>query len=128
MSGIAGKSVLLVEDDIVTLEILQAIFKAERCEVETCQNGLQALAKFQVHDFDLVVMDLQMPTLDGRRAVYMIRRWEEQNRDTRSCILAISGSDIELAPVNELGFSARLKKPITRHEILTTAISVLKGA
>ena len=126
--GIAGKRVLLVEDDVVTLEILHAIIKAERCEVHTCRNGLQALAKFQVQSFDLVVMDIQMPTLDGKRAVYMIRRWEEQNRDTRCCILAISGTDIELAPVSDLGFSARLKKPITRHEILTTAMTVLKTA
>lgn len=108
---------LVVEDDVVATEQARSVLVAEGYSVETAANGLQGLAKFQCEEFAGVVIDLRMPTLDGRRAAAMMRRWESQNRLHQTPLIAMSTS---LGPIDALSphdpgaavFDGYLEKPI----------------
>ena len=66
--------VLLVEDEQTNQLVAQAMLKKLGLEVQWVSNGAQALARVQIFDFDLVLMDCQMPVMDGFEATARIRQ------------------------------------------------------
>ena len=66
--------VLLVEDEQTNQLVAQAMLKKLGLEVQCVRNGKQALARVQIFDFDLVLMDCQMPVMDGFEATVQIRQ------------------------------------------------------
>ena len=66
--------VLLVEDEQTNQLVAQAMLKKMGLEVQWVSNGAEALARVQIFDFDLVLMDCQMPTMDGFEATARIRQ------------------------------------------------------
>lgn len=65
--------VLVAEDNIVNQQFMRAVLGRLNCEVVTCENGLQALEAQQNGDFDLILMDVHMPEMDGLDATRQIR-------------------------------------------------------
>ncbi len=88
-------SVLVVDDDDqarhATVRILQLAGYATRA----APDGAQALAAMRTGRFDLVLMDLEMPVMNGVEAVARIRAGEAQEGAERTAVLAHTGSDIE---------------------------------
>jgi CheY-like chemotaxis protein/HPt (histidine-containing phosphotransfer) domain-containing protein len=72
---------LLVEDNPVNQEVAQVMLQDLGCEVVTAPNGWLALAAWEAQDFDLVLMDCQMPEMDGYQTAREMRRRELQERD-----------------------------------------------
>ena len=70
-------SVLLVEDNVVNQEVITLQMKKAGCRVELARNGIEALAAFERGTFDLILMDVQMPEMDGLRATRLIRAREK---------------------------------------------------
>ena len=70
--------VLLAEDNPVNQLVLVGQLESLGARVEVVENGRQAVERVRERRFDLVLMDCQMPVLDGYRATREIRRWEEQ--------------------------------------------------
>ncbi|VFQ43706.1 response regulator [Desulfoluna butyratoxydans] len=68
-----GVSVLLVEDNPVNQMVASELLKGWGIDVTPAANGLEAVKKVETHPFDLVLMDLQMPIMDGLEATAMIR-------------------------------------------------------
>jgi PAS domain S-box-containing protein len=70
-----GVRLLVVDDSEINLEIAQLIFAGEGAQVVSASNGQEALDWLQAHplDVDLVLMDVQMPVMDGMRATQLIR-------------------------------------------------------
>ncbi|MDL2290680.1 response regulator [Desulfovibrio sp. OttesenSCG-928-F20] len=70
-----GLSVLLVEDNVVNQQVAEEILKQEGIRVEVANNGQEAvtLLSERAEDFDLVLMDLQMPVMDGYKATRTLR-------------------------------------------------------
>ena len=66
--------ILLVEDDASNRAVLSAMLRRLRCEILTAKNGREAVGRFAVEPVDLILMDLQMPVLDGFEATVEIRR------------------------------------------------------
>ena len=69
----AGARILLVEDHPINREVALAILRAAALVVDTAQNGREALDKLQTGHFDLVLMDMRMPVMDGLEATRALR-------------------------------------------------------
>ena len=65
--------VLVAEDHQINMTLIQAVLDVAGCETELAENGLEVLLKLEQADFDLIIMDSQMPMLDGLEATKRIR-------------------------------------------------------
>ncbi len=68
-----GMSVLIVEDNIINQKLLQVVLKNLGCKIDTALNGEIALEKIKANQYDLILMDLQMPVMGGLAATKIIR-------------------------------------------------------
>ncbi|MFN2436210.1 MAG: response regulator, partial [Desulfotignum sp.] len=114
----ASARILLVEDNSINLKIGSKMLCMVGVAVDTAQNGLEAIEKVQKNDYDAVLMDIQMPHLDGIEASRVIRR---QFSKTRLPIIAMSahaGADHWKACL-EAGINDYILKPVSRDGLLT---------
>jgi len=72
--------VLLAEDNFINKTVALHILKNLGCQVVAVENGRQALDEIQTGEFDLILMDLQMPEMDGLEATQAIREWESRRK------------------------------------------------
>jgi len=75
-----GKAVLVVEDNIVNQKILQRMLEKMDVAVDVAVNGLEALLLVKQHRYDLILMDCQMPVMDGYEATQKLRKREQAQR------------------------------------------------
>lgn len=69
-----SKNILLVDDDDLTLQLLQKVLEAENIHIEMAQNGKEALAKLAAMKFHLVICDIRMPEFRGEELFQHIRK------------------------------------------------------
>ncbi len=72
-----GLRVLLVEDNMINTKIAQKIMSQWDVEVETAENGLVGVEKFNTNSYDVILMDLSMPVMDGYDATIEIRKTDK---------------------------------------------------
>ncbi|NCC51431.1 MAG: PAS domain S-box protein [Spartobacteria bacterium] len=77
--GSHGGRVLLVEDDLTNQLVAVSMLEGLGCDVSVVENGKDALQSLSVSPFDLVLMDVQMPVMDGVAATIIIRGWAEES-------------------------------------------------
>jgi len=75
---IEGKKILLVEDNQMNIMVAEKFLKKWNLESEVAHNGAEAVAKAEHNMYDLILMDLQMPIMDGYQATKLIRRFDEK--------------------------------------------------
>jgi CheY-like chemotaxis protein len=114
--------VLLVDDsdDIATL--IKAYLDGPRTTLTVSTSGGEGIEAFKNGSFDFVLMDLQMPGVDGYQATKAIRLWERENhlRPTPVAALTAASSASAVASIFSSGCSHYLLKPITRATLLQT--------
>jgi PAS domain S-box-containing protein len=74
---IAGARVLLVEDNEINQQVAQEILQGAGLTVTVANNGREGLEAAMQHQYDAILMDVQMPVMDGYAATRKIREWEE---------------------------------------------------
>jgi PAS domain S-box-containing protein len=84
----AGVRILLAEDDAMIQEMVQMILVRAGWQTETAETGKEAVEKWAEGAFDLILMDLQMPDLNGIEATQLIREREEEGK--RTCIIGLT--------------------------------------
>jgi signal transduction histidine kinase/CheY-like chemotaxis protein len=116
---LAGQ-VLLVEDNAVNRMIGAEMLKSFGVDVVEVEDGVQALAQLERLRVDLVLMDIQMPVLDGYAATRQIRAREAALRLPRVPIVALTANafDDDAAQALAAGMDAHLAKPYSRIQLL----------
>ena len=86
----AGERVLLVEDNATTQQLGEAMLSQRGLAVDIAGNGLEAIAALRRESYAIVLMDVQMPELDGFEATRRIRAWEAAENRARTPIIALT--------------------------------------
>ncbi len=120
-------SILLVEDQIVNQRVAQSYLRKLGLEVDVATNGLVAYEKSLNHNYDFILMDCQMPVLDGFEATRRIRK-EEQKTGKRTPIIALTadGAPGDKAVYFEAGMDDFLAKPLELNHLIETLQRWLK--
>ena len=106
-----SKRVLLVDDNQVNLKLASELIHLWGHEVTEAEHGSQALDIYRAQDFDLIILDIQMPDIDGVSLLQMMR---EHDPDDQTPVVALTANVLndEADRLLELGFDYFLSKPI----------------
>ena len=106
--------ILAVDDSEENRFLVAGYLKELNCHIEFAENGEIALEKFCAGAYDLVLMDLEMPVMDGYTATGRMRAWEAERKRRLTPILALTASalDADLRRAIEGGCTACLRKPV----------------
>ncbi len=114
--------ILLVEDTADNRLLVNAYLKRTPFTVVEAENGQIAVEKFKANKFSLVLMDVQMPVMDGYTATRAIRQWEAEQRCKPTPIIALTAHAVKEDMVKSLesGCDAHVTKPIKKQTLLDT--------
>ncbi|KAA5543040.1 response regulator [Roseiconus nitratireducens] len=117
--------VLLVDDVPANQRALKRLLRRRGCEVTTADHGLQAVEQFQRNPFDVVLMDLQMPVMDGYEATARIRR-SVANGGADIPIIAMSarGTETDRRECLSAGMNDCVPKPVDIDQLFETLSSI----
>lgn len=114
-----GAKILLVEDTPANIEVASKILSNMGCKVSVAMNGEEAFTLVQEEDFDLVLMDIHMPVLDGLKATRKIRALPEKKyADLPIIAMTALALDEEKAACYAAGMNAHMAKPFVPKELL----------
>ncbi|MDX1562508.1 MAG: response regulator, partial [Gammaproteobacteria bacterium] len=118
----AGARILLVEDNPVNQEVAIGMLKLLGCRIETVADGHAAVKRVAAQCFDLVLMDCQMPVMDGFEASRAIRGFEAETGRQRVPIVAVTAGALEgdRERCLESGMDDHLSKPYTLQALYRT--------
>lgn len=112
---LAGARVLLVEDNEINSEFATELLRSEGIEVDTAFNGVDALEHVRAHDYDAVLMDIQMPVMDGLEAARQIRALgRETGRESLLTLPIIAMTALAMASDAEASRAAGMNEHITK--------------
>lgn len=111
--------VLCVDDNPANLLLVQTLLEDMGAEVVAVDGGLAAVRAVQRQPFDLVLMDVQMPGMDGRQATEVIRLWETKRHNTPLPIVALTAHAManEKRSLLQSGMDDYLTKPISERQL-----------
>ncbi|MBM3447611.1 MAG: response regulator [Bacteroidetes bacterium] len=117
--------VLAVEDNELNKMVLQVVLKKYGCHIEIASNGEEALEILTAQDFDIILMDVQMPVMDGIEATRIIR--EKRNITTPIIGLSANALREEVTICKSAGMNDYLVKPYTEKQLMEVMLSYIKG-
>ena len=112
--------ILLVEDLEDNRDVVMLFLKHQAVAMTVAENGLEAVNAFKAGEFDLVLMDMQMPVMDGYAATGAIRQWERERHRPPTPIVALTANAFpeEIEKSLHAGCTAHLTKPIKKKTLL----------
>lgn len=113
--------ILIVDDEINIRELVKKYANFERFEADTAENGLEAISKVKNNSFDLVVMDIMMPELDGFSAVKEIRKFS----DVPIIMLSARSEEYDKIYGFDLGIDDYVTKPFSPKELMMRVNAVI---
>ena len=119
--------ILLAEDNEANQFLIKAITKSKDWEITVVDDGDKAVKEFEKNDFDLILMDVQMPVMNGYEATKIIRDIEHRKGGNHIPIVALTAyamkSDKDLCI--EAGMDDYISKPFKRQQFLDSIVDVL---
>ncbi|HJU11373.1 MAG TPA: response regulator, partial [Candidatus Binataceae bacterium] len=119
--------VLVADDSADNRILMEAFLKKAGWQMDQAENGQEAVRKFMEGKYDIVLMDIQMPVLNGYDAVRQIREWERATGLPRTPVIALTASVLNEA-INksiEAGCDTHVSKPVRRPALLATIREVV---
>jgi signal transduction histidine kinase/DNA-binding response OmpR family regulator len=125
-SGLPPQRILLVEDSVVNQKLALALLKKDGHHVVVANNGKEALTALESEEFNLVLMDVQMPEMDGIEATRQIRAGEVQTGN-HVPIIAMTAHAMkgDRQRCLEVGMDEYVSKPIRAEQLFETMATVL---
>jgi|LGOV01.1.fsa_nt_gb signal transduction histidine kinase/DNA-binding response OmpR family regulator len=120
-----NKTVLLVEDNDINMEVAIHLLKETGIKIETASNGKEAVEKMKNGAFDAVLMDIQMPVMDGYEATKIIREELKLKVPIIAMTANVMASDIDKCI--EVGMVDHIGKPINIEEFYEVLLKQLNG-
>lgn len=113
-------AILLVDDMEDNRLLITLLLKGTTYRLDTAENGAVAVDKLQCGTYDLVLMDIQMPVMDGYQATLAIRAWEREQGRVPTPIIALTASALteDVEKCQAAGFTSHLTKPIKKKTLL----------
>jgi CheY-like chemotaxis protein len=124
----AALRILLVEDDATVARVIEGLLQVQGHRVRHVAHGLAALCELDIATFDAVLLDLDLPGIDGLALARMLRAREAQVSRARLALIGISARSVgnEEALCLGAGMDAFLRKPLTG-AMLAAAISRIRA-
>jgi PAS domain S-box-containing protein len=118
--GLAGLRVLLAEDHPTNRRVVELILGAAGVELVCVENGAEAVESAASIDFDLILMDMQMPVMDGLTAIRHVRASEAFRQARRTPVLTLTANAMpeHAAAATAAGADGHITKPITAEALL----------
>ena len=118
--------ILLAEDHPMNRAVVEAILGIFDVELTSVENGQAAVDAFTSDSYDIVLMDLQMPVMDGLTAIREIRRIESEGKRARTPILAVTANAMtsHVSASMDAGADHYISKPILPDSL----INAIEGA
>jgi PAS domain S-box-containing protein len=118
--------ILLVDDSPDNRFLVRAFLKLEECHIEEAVNGHEAIQKYENSDWDVILMDMQMPEVDGYEATSRIREIESVKGMVHVPIVALTAHsmDSEVKKCLDAGCDVYLSKPIDKVSLIRTISEV----
>ncbi|TGD81599.1 PAS domain S-box protein [Hymenobacter wooponensis] len=122
------RSVLLAEDNAVNQLLVRTMLEGWGLEVDVASSGPEALAKFRCRTYDIVLMDIQMPGLDGVTTTRLLREHPDAAR-AATPVVALTAHAMrgEAERYLQAGLNAYLSKPFREQDLFRTISSLLSG-
>jgi two-component system sensor histidine kinase/response regulator len=119
--------ILLAEDNVINERVARRILEQRGHTVTHAENGLKAVALFQAQPFDLILMDVQMPEMDGLTATKLIRQAEAVTK-THTLIVAVTAftTKEDEERCMEAGMDGFLTKPLSARALFELIASLMK--
>ena len=113
-----SKKVLIAEDSSVIQNLAKKILQFQNYEITSVKNGQQVLDKLNNESFDVIVMDINMPVMDGMQCSEQIRKRTDEKANTP--IIAISGNakNYTREDFDRVGINEYLPKPLNFDELV----------
>ena len=92
---IINAKILLAEDNLVNQEVTVAMLDESRCQIDIVENGIQAVQAYKNNLYDIILMDCQMPDMDGIEATRIIRNMDATSSEFQIPIIALTANTFE---------------------------------
>jgi len=120
-------NVLLAEDNVINQKVARAILTREGCTVDVAENGVQAVEMASAKTYDLIMLDCQMPEMDGFEAAATIRKLEKDSRRTPIIAATASAFVEDKLRCLEAGMDDHISKPISKAAVAAILERWLEG-
>ncbi|MHB8124438.1 MAG: PAS domain S-box protein [Desulfitobacteriaceae bacterium] len=123
-------NILLVDDSADNRMLIEAYLKTTSYRVDIAENGEIGVKKFMTGTYDIVLMDIRMPIMDGYAATRAIREWESFQCVGHTPVVALTANAVaeDVQQSLEAGCDAHLAKPIGKLKLLETITKFTKGS
>ena len=120
--------ILLVEDYEGNIVVLSYILSALDCEFDVAKTGVEALQLWKGHHYDLILMDIQMPEMDGLTATRTIRKMEEEQSLARTPVIGLTAHALvaDKQKCIDAGMDDYLSKPIVEADLKAAILRMLE--
>lgn len=123
------RKILFVDDAEDMHMLFKVMMKKYPFEIDFCVNGEEGLCKFKEQDYDLVLMDVNMPVMDGKKAIKLMREYEINSNleAVESWAITANNSPSDIEELLQCGFSDFMGKPLKKEKIIEFLIGEEKA-
>ena len=119
INRLQGFKILLVDDNEINQEIVMGLLENSKIELDIASNGKEAIERFQSEKYRLILMDIQMPIMDGYEATEIIR---QKDKDIPIIAITANAMKDDIAKSLKSGMNSHINKPISVEELYETIL------